>query len=90
MIEMDIQLDKNKELVIFHDLHIKDKWVKDMTLDEIQIIHPQTLSLEQFFTHFDYQSIELYFDLKGSEDVVPQLLKYIQKYNINTSKNMVC
>ena len=86
MIEMDIQLDKNKELVIFHDLHIKDKWVKDMTLDEIQIIHPQTLSLEQFFTHFDYQSIELYFDLKGSEDVVPQLLKYIQKYNINTSK----
>ena len=53
MIEMDIQLDKNKELVIFHDLHIKDKWVKDMTLDEIQIIHPQILSLEQFFTQFD-------------------------------------
>ena len=86
MIEMDIQLDKNKELVIFHDLHIKDKWVKDMTLDEIQIIHPQILSLEQFFTQFDYQSIELYFDLKGSEDVVPQLLKYIQKSNINSSK----
>jgi glycerophosphoryl diester phosphodiesterase len=86
MIEMDIQLDKNKELIVFHDLYVKDKWVKDMTFDELRKIHPQILSLEQFFTQFDYQSIELYFDLKGDEDVVPYLLKYIQKYNINTSK----
>lgn len=85
MIEMDIQLDKNKELIVFHDDCIENKWVKDMSLSEIRETHPNTLTLDEFFTQFDYQSIMLYFDLKGHEDVVPYLLDYIRKYKINTS-----
>jgi glycerophosphoryl diester phosphodiesterase len=86
MIELDIQLDKNKELIAFHDVSIGDKRVKDMTFAEILQIRPNTLSIDQFFTRFDYQSIMLYFDLKGDAEVVPYLLDYIRTYKINTSR----
>jgi len=75
VIELDIQLNKDNEIVVYHDLHIHGVFVSEMS-------HKQTkdhgiLLLKNVFEEFRYASIILYLDLKGNVKLSEILIKFI-------------
>jgi len=86
MIEMDIQLCKEKEIVIIHDNYLGNKMIKDLTLEEIKQIDSTILTLREFFIQFDYTSISLYLDMKGEDELAEVLCSFLLMNEINTSK----
>ena len=86
MIELDIQLEKNNNIIIMHDNHINYTFIENMSYNEILQQYPNTLLLSTFFEKFNYCQIMLYFDLKGSEKLAEILHDFINKNEINTEK----
>jgi len=86
MIELDIQLDKDDRIIIFHDQLIETRRVNSMTLQEIHVHHPNVLLLSTFFEKFDYTKIALYFDLKGSDKLSYILHEFLKKREIVLDK----
>jgi glycerophosphoryl diester phosphodiesterase len=84
MIELDIQLDKNNNIIIMHDSHINYSFIENMSYNEILKQYPKTLLLSTFFKKFNYSKIMLYFDLKGSDKLAEILHKFLKTNNINT------
>ena len=83
MIEMDIQLCKNNTIIIFHDTYYDDKYIRDLTLDEIKSKDKDIMTLQYFFENFDYKKIKIYLDLKGSNNLVYYLVKFLVKNDID-------
>ena len=75
MIELDIQLCKGDEIVIFHDTMIHDKEIIDMTLTELEEL--SIISLKTFFKLVDTFHVEVYLDLKGSDRIAEKLIKFL-------------
>jgi|SRR6056300_246136 len=75
MIELDIQLCKDDEIIIFHDIMIHDREIKNMTLIELEEIG--IISLNTFFKLVDTLFIEVYLDLKGSDRIAEKLIEFI-------------
>lgn len=86
MIELDIQLDKEDNIIIFHDQLIENRFVNTMTLQEIHIHYPNVVLLSTFFKKFDYTKIALYFDLKGSDELSYILHEFLKKQKIILDK----
>jgi len=85
MIEMDIQLSKNKDIVIYHDTYIKSTHIKDITTNILKKKY-NIITLDDFFLYFDYLNVKINFDVKGNDiDVVTKLLESMLLYNVNTS-----
>ena len=82
MIELDIQLDKNDNIIIFHDEFIGNQYVRNMSFYDIHNLHPHAILLSTFFTYFNYTHIKLYFDLKGSKKLAYILHDFLQQNNI--------
>jgi glycerophosphoryl diester phosphodiesterase len=83
MLELDIQLCKTKEIVVFHDISIDNRYIKDMTYDELKKYNVITLS--DFYTKIDTNKINIYLDLKGDIDLIDILVRFFIKNKINTS-----
>lgn len=45
MIELDIQLDKNDNIIIFHDEFIGNQYVRNMSFYDIHNLHPHAILL---------------------------------------------
>ena len=86
MIELDIQLDKEDNIIIFHDPFIGTTPVNNMTIQEIRSNCPHVLLLSTFFEHFNYKQIRLYFDMKGSEKLAYVLHDFLVKHSIVLDK----
>lgn len=86
MIELDIQLDKEDNIIIFHDQLIENRFVNTMTVQEIRVHYPKVLLLSTFFETFDYSNIALYFDLKGSDKLSYILHEFLKKRQIVLDK----
>ena len=63
IIEMDLQLNKNNEIVIYHDLFYKEKLIRNLSNNKIKKYN--ILTLKDFFKSFDYINVKIIFDLKG-------------------------
>jgi len=86
MIEMDLQLTRKNEIILFHDRHIKGNPVESYSYEEIKRINSNIIQLKHFFFNFpNYKNTKLYFDLKGKEELAVILKKYIDDNNINTN-----
>ena len=86
MIELDIQLDKEDNIIIFHDPFIGTTPVNNMTIQEIRSNYPDVLLLSTFFELFNYKQIRLYFDMKGSEKLAYVLHDFLVKHSIVLDK----
>ena len=86
VIELDIQLDKNNQIIIYHDNHIDYDAIDKLTYEEIIKRKPHVPLLSTFFKEFDYKAIQIYLDLKGSYKLAETLHRFLIKYNIDTSK----
>ena len=95
MIELDIQITKDNQIVVFHDTYISKTgkssrtnlsstdhdFIIDLTLEEIKEIDSKIISLNEFFENIDPKDNLIYLDIKGSKKIVPFLLSLLEKYD---------
>lgn len=79
MIELDIQMCKDCELVIYHDLYIEGYFVKDLCVEELKKINPDLLLLNELFDAVSIDSILFYLDLKGNMNIIHLLMPLLNK-----------
>ena len=53
VIEIDIQLDKNNKILVFHDTHINYQLINTLSYQEIIQSIPDVMLLSTFFESFD-------------------------------------
>ena len=82
MIELDIQLCKSGEIIVYHDLTIDNKYIIDLKYSEL--LQYNIITLKQFFEEVDTNKIKIYLDLKGDIQLVHVLIGLLIKHNINT------
>ena len=85
MIEMDLQLNKNNDIIVMHDTFINGKEVCMQEYSDLKWNNPELLLLEVFFQLFDYTKTMIYFDMKGDKELAHILHKLIVKMNIDTT-----
>lgn len=81
MLEMDIQLCKKNNIVIFHDTYFLSKSIDEFTLEECQKYG--ILSLNELFTFVDTKKIKLFLDIKGSTNICKYLVKLLLQHNVH-------
>ena len=75
MIELDIQLCKNDEIVVFHDNNLHGRMIVDYTLQELQ--EYGVISLHTFCNIIDTKNTKIYLDLKGDIKIVNCLIEFM-------------
>jgi len=83
MIEMDIQICKTREIVIYHDVSIDNKYICNMTYEELKPYN--IVTLVDFYKEIDCSTISVYLDLKGGTDLIESLIGFFLRENIDTS-----
>lgn len=79
MIEMDIQLCKTGEIVVFHDTYLNHRAIVDYTLKELG--EQNIITLESVFNTVKLNnSIKFYLDIKGNGDVVYPLIDMLRNH----------
>lgn len=86
-IEMDLQLNKDNEIVIFHNLYHNNQYIKQMNNDEIK--NNSIPFFYEFIEKFDYQNIKIILDLKGDNILSNYLLEFFNNNKINTSNIII-
>ena len=85
MIEIDIQLDKDNNIIVFHDTFIEKSYIHSLCYKDIKTQYPDLLLLKDLFKNIDYKNIKLYLDLKGENKLADELHSFIVKNNIDTT-----
>ena len=85
MITLDVQLCKGNQLIVLHNSYLGSNMVEDLTIDEIRQYDPDILLLLDFFTKFNYKSISVILDMKGSDATAQVLRSFLIKYRIDTA-----
>lgn len=86
MIEMDVQLCKSGEIILFHDIYISGQLIYQLTYDEIRSFNPTVVSLKEVLEICYNYNKHVYLDLKGKGPVVYKLIKLLDSININYNK----
>ena len=76
MVEMDIQLCKTGEIVVYHDTYLDDRAICDYTLKELQ--ENEIVCLATVFDIIKIETIKLYLDIKGDADVIYPLIDMLR------------
>ena len=85
MIEMDIQLCKSGEIVIYHDIYIKNKLINNINYIDLQKIGIKTLN--DFFIEKYSKKMKILFDIKGiRRNIVSKIIEICNKYNAHYNK----
>jgi len=85
MIELDVQLDRDNQIILYHDIHYKNKLIKDMSYAELVSKQPDVVSLSTVMRVIDYKNCKIYLDLKGSNILASMLDLFFIENNINTT-----
>lgn len=84
VIELDVQLTKTGELVLYHDPEIDNKWISELSMDELQSLNPDILLLEIALDEIVNTNTRVYLDLKThyrvEERYFKQFCEALSKY----------
>ncbi len=83
MIELDIQLCSSGEIIVFHDIFIKNKLVHSLSFNDLGEISNDIITLNTFFENIDTSKIKIYLDLKGPVQLAHKLIQFFINNNIN-------
>lgn len=83
IIEMDIQLCKSGDIILYHDIHIDGKLIYDMTYEEIYTTNSRITTLRDVLYIINRHSRHVYLDLKGKGPIVYKLINLLDSLNIN-------
>lgn len=78
MIELDVQLCKTGEIVVYHDTWLQNKYIIDTPYHELKKC--DMVLLEDVFETFVATKMMLFLDIKGTEKVVQPLVEMIDKW----------
>ena len=78
MIELDIQLCKSGEIIVYHNNYLDLELIKDLTFHQIINYNKTIIKIEDLFETVDINFNKIYLDLKGDEDLIEPLLKFIK------------
>lgn len=79
MIEIDIQLCKTGEIVVFHDTYLNNRDIVDYTLTELE--EKNIITLESVFNIIkSHNYIKLFLDIKGDQNVIYTLIDMLRSY----------
>ena len=84
MIELDVQLDRDNQIILYHDIHYKDKLIKDMSYAELVSKQPGVVTLSTIMRVIDYKKRKLYLDLKGSNVLAAILDRFFIENDTDT------
>ena len=79
MIELDIQLCKSGEIIIYHDTVINSRMIIDCTLDELKKMDSDIITLGVFFKKINSFNIKIFLDVKGFDEIINPLVNFIKK-----------
>lgn len=83
MIETDIQLCKSGEIVVYHDLFIKNKFIKDIEYIDL----PNNIcNIDDIFNTVDVKETPIYLDLKGNLELSQKLYSYLVEKKLDLLK----
>lgn len=85
MIEIDIQLDRNNDIVLYHDIYLEDCYISDLSYEEIKKKVPHAITLLSLLQEVDYRNIQLYIDMKGDEQLAHKLIAFIESQKIDVT-----
>ena len=81
ILEIDIQLCKSGEIVIYHDIYLNDKLIKNLDFKDLKY---NINTLELFFKKFYKHNMKILFDIKGHHEGISKKLIYIlNEYKVN-------
>lgn len=78
MIELDIQLCKSGEIIIFHDTYLNGKAIIECELS--QLLPYGIITLEDFFLDISPNLIKVFLDIKGSPDITYSLIDMLSSF----------
>ena len=77
IIELDIQLAKDNEIVIYHDIEKNNNYINEYTSKELEKYN--ILSLKQFLNRINIDEINFFFDIKGNFKIIYPLIDIIKR-----------
>jgi glycerophosphoryl diester phosphodiesterase len=86
MIELDINICKTKEIVIYHDSIINGKCIQEYSLNELMQLN--IITLDYYFNNINKNQIKTYIDVKGNDVVINYLIDFLNSNN-NIDKSLI-
>lgn len=77
MIELDIQMCKDGEIIVYHDPVIENKWINNTTLKELKELG--VITLRDFFCEISPDVIKIFLDIKNNDGICEPLLQMINQ-----------
>ena len=74
MIETDIQLTRDRKMIVYHDTHLQNRLIKDLNFEEVKMMDTDIMLFSDFFSVVDLSKTKLYLDVKGPNDGVAAAL----------------
>ena len=85
MVEIDVQLDRNNEIVLYHDIYLDNHCISDYSFHEIKERIPHAITLISLLQQIDYRTTQLYIDMKGDELLAHKLIALFECHNIDVT-----
>jgi len=82
ILEADIHKTADDKLVLIHDDFIVDRLIEDTYLHKLLHLDPDIMTLDEFFVYFPPRKFKIYLDLKGSTEIAPLLIKYLEENQV--------
>lgn len=78
MIELDVQLCKTGEIIIFHDTHLDGKLIIEYEINEL--LPYNIITLHDFFLDISPNLIKIFLDIKGSQEIAYPLIEMLTSF----------
>ena len=86
MIELDVNICKTGELIIYHDTLLNGLLIND--IDLIDLKQYEIITLNEYFNDINCNQIKTYIDVKGNESVMISLINFLNE-NSNINKELI-
>ena len=102
MIEIDVQLCKSNDIVVYHDTYINHNQqyfkIENLTYQELKAIKHNVITLDDVINHIDFttnptltQNTQLYLDIKGNNNnIIKPLIEKLESSYENLDNIILC
>ena len=98
MIEIDVQLCKSNDIVVYHDTYINHNQqyfkIENLTYQELKAIKHNIITLDDVINHIDFTTntnTQLYLDIKGNNNnIIKPLIDKLENSFENLSNIILC
>ena len=100
MIEIDVQLCKSKEIVVYHDTYINHNQkyfkIENLTYQELKAIKHNVITLDDVINNIDFSTniktnTQLYLDIKGNNNnIIKHLIAKLESSYENLNNIILC